>query len=508
MSREQQKYIYVGDGHNLPPRPALGFMIAALAEAYFCAWVTGRALIVDWRDTVYSCDPRVNLFDKLFEINRDVLGIELITEDIDNIIRNKSIFMVDKKYHSKNISNHDQLDGNYWTRYWKKNELKNRIRCLFNSAKDGTGLFDLTNIFPKKQNKAREYTNIPLLYQEEDIIWLDYIASILPFPNLYHEKFDEFISHLKLRPPFREELNGFKRDHFFGKNVLGLHIRHGNGEKGDFENKNRQIANMNEYLDMVCQNIEDLNFDHDERFAIFLCTDSDLIVSEMRKRFPDLITREQWRPEIGAGISFELGQDCPDGEIVNAANAAIDMFLLASCNHIATTEPVSWFSKVAARRMIGGSRLHPLKSLSNAVFPCAALPSAIANKVSEETRVSSGEAGCLVYGPYLKLAGAGRRYCVEFTYLTNGRAPDRVGEFDVTISRRNGDGEQCDFVTLEKTVLQATSGSKKTMRLKIDTSGRAGWFLETRVHVERGVELQAFQVHTRLLEDDLSELAA
>src|SRR5688572_1633221 len=85
----RERFIHCTDGHNLPPRPGLGYMLFALAEVFFFAYLTKRTLIVDWRDTEYVNDGSTNLFAELFE-SGSCLGVPIRTEHIDELIRGKS----------------------------------------------------------------------------------------------------------------------------------------------------------------------------------------------------------------------------------------------------------------------------------------------------------------------------------------------------------------------------------------------------------------------------------
>ena len=382
--------------------------------------------------------------------------------------------------------------------------------CFGTRSRTGSYFLRDNSIFPRTRNNSGNYSLTPLLFVEEDVISASYIGANLPFHDLYHPALDNFLSHLELKPPFRDRFDNFKQEQFSGKSIIGLHIRHGNGEKGDFANKKRQITELDQKIDLILEHIESLSIDLGVDFSVFLCTDSDIIVEKLNERLSDLITREQWRPPVGSGISFELGQDCPDGEIENAANAAIDIFLLGSCHYIASLEPISWFFSTASRRLAAPERALLIKPLlrDDQTFLCAELPAAIASKKDGSSRVSTGEAGYLVHGPYVQLTGTGRRYCAELTYLTHGPAQGHVGSFDVTINRCDIHGRPSEFVTLGQTVLQATGGKQKVARLEFDISGHSGWILETRVHINRGIELQAFEIHTRSLDAGLGKLAA
>ena len=90
MTEPPHKYVYVTDGYNVEPRPGLGYMLVALSEAFFYAFVTNRALIVDWRDTLYLEGTASNLFTELFESPGSVFGVPVICEGIDELLKDKS----------------------------------------------------------------------------------------------------------------------------------------------------------------------------------------------------------------------------------------------------------------------------------------------------------------------------------------------------------------------------------------------------------------------------------
>jgi hypothetical protein len=95
--RVRERFIHCTDGHNLPPRPR-GYMLLALAEAFFYAPLTRRTLVVDWRDTKDLNDGRTTLFQELFECE-NVLGVSIRTEHIDELILGKSRLAVERQFY-------------------------------------------------------------------------------------------------------------------------------------------------------------------------------------------------------------------------------------------------------------------------------------------------------------------------------------------------------------------------------------------------------------------------
>ena len=147
-----------------------------------------------------------------------------------------------------------------------------------------------------------------------------------------------------------------------------------------------------------------------------------------------------------------------------------------------------------------------LPSIERNMFFCIEMPSAISSKQKYGGRVSTGEPGCLVYGPYVKIENEGR-YSAELSYLT---APSsrpqwatslfprlrQGGAFDVTVSRYDENDKLVDFKTLGRVNLPDTDGNMGEARIDFDTTGLRGYILETRVFVNKGVELNAYHVRT------------
>jgi hypothetical protein len=310
-----QRYVYIRDGHDIDPRPGLGFMLIALALAFFYAYTTRRALIIDWRDTVYRQRSKINLFNELFDPPGTVMGVPIIVDGIDELIERQEKFSIDISYHRGPLSE------------WRQKEVEPKI--LPWSEAFITSSFSDTSGDPRLW--AQHLHNFPLASVNEKIID---VRSVAPGAMWGADRFHfsvPFLKQLQLRDVYVSELEIFRQKHLTNVSTLGLHIRHGNGEQGHFAQTKREIDNLDRVLLEISDGLKRLEIQRNQRFRLLLCTDSDIVISKLRKLVPELITRPQWRPTPGTGGSLHLGQACPGGESLNAANALMDIYLLSYC---------------------------------------------------------------------------------------------------------------------------------------------------------------------------------
>lgn len=142
----------------------------------------------------------------------------------------------------------------------------------------------------------------------------------------------------------------------------------------------------------------------------------------------------------------------------------------------------------------GSAESDGVPNLDRHMFFCIEMPSAAPSRHEFGGRVSTGTAGHLVHGPYLRIDQRGR-YCAELSYLTKGEDCGRAGVFDVTASRIDA-GRQGDFQTLGCADLDCTQGNMATVTIAFETNELIGALLEFRVYVNEEVELNAFHVRT------------
>ena len=136
--------------------------------------------------------------------------------------------------------------------------------------------------------------------------------------------------------------------------MIGVQIRHGNGERGfrppDLGWFHAQIA------DLRAAN---------GGLGIFLATDSRSVLEQFQTRYPDVASTEKWYPEQGAG-PLHQNPSCPD-RFRNAVEALIDIWLLKECTSLVlspgffgrTARYLSWPTHRHAR--IYPDRTHPTR---------------------------------------------------------------------------------------------------------------------------------------------------
>ena len=120
----------------------------------------------------------------------------------------------------------------------------------------------------------------------------------------------EFYIQLLDRFKKRDQVKEFRIKHaFHNHTVIGMHIRAGNGEGGDFANKDRGIDNTTHFVHTVSQHV--LSMVEQQKWKnpplLFLATDTPTMIDLFRqklKQFVPVIELPQIRPEDGEGILF------------------------------------------------------------------------------------------------------------------------------------------------------------------------------------------------------------
>ena len=123
----------------------------------------------------------------------------------------------------------------------------------------------------------------------------------------------EFYQQLVDRFQYKHQVTNFQsRVNWNNYTVIGLHVRAGNGEKGDFEDKNRGIANETQWAENVAALFDIWTRTDTERFAakppmVFLATDGPSMVTKLTRALQPynipLLTAPQSRVAEGTGIA-------------------------------------------------------------------------------------------------------------------------------------------------------------------------------------------------------------
>jgi len=162
-----------------------------------------------------------------------------------------------------------------------------------------------------------------------------------------------FFNSLVERFRFNDEVETFRRKHYFDDHfVLGMHIRAGNGEVGDFSRKNRGIANMTVWVQSISNIVLSLSktLGDGRPTLLFLATDTASVVEMIRHSLRgkmDVVVYEQNRPPEGSGVIF--GQTGPGDQTIQTTgicqdwkNVLMDMMILTSSDVIISGRPSSF----------------------------------------------------------------------------------------------------------------------------------------------------------------------
>ena len=310
----KQKFIISADIHNI--YSGLGCNLHMLGPAWKYAIKTNRTLIIDWRGNPYTRnEPVKNLFPLLFETpSQSEIGISVIADDsINNLRLPQPILGPSNSITQPFGENHNLPSG-------------------------GLNILDLRRIIHGCYN-----ISYPTILPSLESAW---IPLDKPFLNPIEGK--KLYGSLKLKPQWAEKVNAFYYTNLADMPVIGIHIRHGNGEEKYRDHfKPRIINDFDLFMQAITEKIKryaDKRFGND--YKVFLCTDSDVVVTKLTGYFPTLVSRQIWRPSQGKGVDFDHAYKLPNGGIGAAGDALVDMQLLAKCDAILMSRNTAFASHI------------------------------------------------------------------------------------------------------------------------------------------------------------------
>jgi hypothetical protein len=163
-----------------------------------------------------------------------------------------------------------------------------------------------------------------------------------------------FYRDLRERFRLKAAVDEFRRRHFVGKIVIGMHIRAGNGERGDFADRGRGIGNVQQWLDSLTDQLLAAAQEQNWGDAVlFLATDTPSMIDRVRTlvlkkkhhKVIDVVHLDQPRPAEGSGVLFGV-----QGEIERQGNQCLrgwestimDMMLLSHADVLIAARPSSF----------------------------------------------------------------------------------------------------------------------------------------------------------------------
>ncbi|MBV9404396.1 MAG: hypothetical protein JO211_03560 [Acidobacteriaceae bacterium] len=276
----------------------LGNRILCALTGILYAQMSGRKLLIDWSDAIYSPDGS-NIFGRLFRI--------CSAATIEDLPSTESIYP-------------DAWRGH-----------------LGESAKD---VAERYGHIPTNVKSVLKLDLAKIDYREDIVVLVLYTAEIGALRRHFAGEMaalagmtDEAIlakllrENVELQPEIRQRVENFKREHF-GARTVGVHVRY------------------TDYRVRLLPIIRKLNqlLRSEPEMRIFLATDNIELKRAFEKSYTNVVTTPHWYPEAGEPIHKARGR--PD-RIESAIESLIDLYLLAECGEL-IVDATSSFAYVAS----------------------------------------------------------------------------------------------------------------------------------------------------------------
>lgn len=184
----------------------------------------------------------------------------------------------------------------------------------------------------------------------------------------------EFYSNLRDRFRLRQSVvEDFYQNHLLkgmlpsNRTIIGMHIRAGNGENGDFSIRGRTINNVELWLENLTSLLLIQSRNQDWANAIlFVATDTPVLINQLRDLLSlrkrqnepaiEVVHRQQFRLTEGSGVLFgqqgnieQAGMDCLHGW----EDTIIDMLLLSYVDVLVAARPSSFTQGLPMSLVLG-----------------------------------------------------------------------------------------------------------------------------------------------------------
>ncbi|SFK45901.1 beta-1,4-N-acetylglucosamine oligosaccharide alpha-1,6-L-fucosyltransferase NodZ [Mesorhizobium albiziae] len=282
-------------------RTGFGDCLWSLAAAWSYAQRTGRTLAIDWRGSCYLDEPLTNAFPVFFEPIQDIAGVQVICDDQINQL---------------------SFPGPFFPPWWNKPS----IDCVYRPDEQ---------IF-RERDELRE-----LFEGQDDTQANTVVCDACLMWRCGEDAERQVFQNIKPRPEIEARIEAIYQEHFKGHSIIGVHVRHGNGE--DIMGHTPYWADSELALRQVCTAIHKATaLPHPRPVRVFLCTDSAQVLHDLSGVFPDLFTipKRLLADRAGPLHSAALG-------VEGGFSALVEMYLLGRCDTVIRFPPTSAFSRYA-----------------------------------------------------------------------------------------------------------------------------------------------------------------
>jgi hypothetical protein len=284
----------------------MGNRILATCTAILYSQITGRRLIVDWRDGSYS-ENALNSFPQFF--NCPHLG------QIEEILQTNSVYPA------------------LWS---------GRLNQSFGSLRHELDISDQAMSFDVSKGN----------YTEDILVFCSYTHRINRMKALFVGDFQYLLkldypeiirsileSHLHLKEEIKQSIQQFKSNNF-GTRTVGVHVRH---------------TDMKIPVDKIIEATQRV-VNRYKSDCIFLATDAQEMIEIFRNQFPNVSTAPKWFPPSGERM-HQNWDNCPD-KIQNGIEALTDLYLLAECQDLVFSSQSSFGYVSSVLSKAGSGHLH------------------------------------------------------------------------------------------------------------------------------------------------------
>ncbi len=286
----------------------LGDCLVSLASAWYYAKVTGRTLIVDWRNSRYSHDPERNVFTDFFEATSEIDGVPVICDSSVNSLASRQGILDRQSW--------AQVPGFRTLGRYRDERVRLQQVKLIKSGRDVA----------------------------EQIIVMD---GCLPVEPASADLIPLFLSYIRPQPAIQRIIDKFTQMHLVDKKIIALHVRHGNG--GNIMAHAKFWTDPEEAVSRICRRINQAQQLLGGDSVTLVCTDSAKTLEQIDSRVSGVIAYEKYFRQTGKGElhspetkyesePFELGRD-----------AVVEMLLLSHADVLICYPPDSYFSFYARR---------------------------------------------------------------------------------------------------------------------------------------------------------------
>ncbi|WP_024519947.1 nodulation protein NodZ [Bradyrhizobium sp. Tv2a-2] len=283
-------------------RTGFGDCLWSLAAAWRYAQRTRRTLAIDWRGSCYLDQPFTNAFAVFFEPIQDIAGVPVVCD---------------------NQINQFSFPGPFFPLWWNKSP----IECLYRPDEQ---------IFRERDELSE------LLESQEDSDANTVVCDACLMWRCDQEAERQIFRSIKLRSEIQLRIEAIYREHFRDHSVIGVHVRHGNGE--DIMAHAPYWADPELAFRQICAAVDKAKtLPHSKPVKVFLCTDSAQVLAQISDAFPSVFTvlKSFQAHQTGPLHSAALGVD-------GGSSALIEMYLLGRCDTVVRFPPTSAFTRYAS----------------------------------------------------------------------------------------------------------------------------------------------------------------